>query len=172
MKRIHAASVAALLSLATVVATPVASADDYTNLLIDPNVVFDTVSYTAGAVTPNPGGQPGAMRVYSHRDGRSITDTVWVLADPAAATAAATAAQTAAKIANPKSEAVQVGSGGTFSSGMSADGSQSLGLLTFTEGNAAASIEFAGPPNDPPDAALALDLGQAQDALIKNRLGG
>lgn len=95
-----------------------------------------------------------------------------MLADPAAATAAAAAAQNGAKIANPKSEAVHVGSGGTFISGTSADGSQSLGLLSFTEGNAAATIEFAGPSNDPSDAALAVELGQAQDGLIQGRLAG
>lgn len=120
----------------------------------------------------NPSGQPGAAKVYTHRDGRAITDTVWVLPDAAAAKAAATAAQTAAGIANPKSEPVQVGTGGTFLSGLSADGSQALGLLTFTQGNAASSILFSGPANDPADAALATELGQAQDALIKNRMGG
>lgn len=166
-----AAAAAAVLSAGLMTAGP-ATADDYTALLVDPNVVVDSLAYTAGAVTVNPGGQPGAAKVYTHRDGRSITDTVWVLADPAAATAAAAAAQAAAGIANAQSESVQVGAGGTFISGTSADGSQALGLLTFTEGNAAASIEFAGPANDPPDAALATELGQAQDALIKNRPGG
>ncbi|MEI6253422.1 MAG: hypothetical protein WCP30_11495 [Mycobacteriaceae bacterium] len=172
MKRIRlAVTIAGLMSAATIGAGA-ASADDYTTLLIDPNFVFDTVQYTGGAPTMNPGGQPGAARVFSHNDGRSITDTVWVLPDPAAATAAVTAAQTAAAIANPKTEPVQVGTGGTFISGTSADGSQSLGLLTFTQGNAASTIEFAGPANDPPDAALATDLGQAQVALIQSRMGG
>ena len=172
MKRIHlAVSLAGLMSAATIGAGT-AWADDYTGLLIDPNFVFDTVQYTGGAPTADPGGQPGAARVFTHNDGRSITDTVWVLPDPAAATAAITAAQTAAGITNPKSEPVQVGDGGTFISGTSADGSQSLGLLTFTEGNAASAIEFVGPANDPPDATLATDLGQAQEALIKSRMGG
>ena len=164
MKRIHlAVSLAGLMSAATIGAGT-AWADDYTGLLIDPNFVFDTVQYTGGAPTADPGGQPGAARVF--------TDTVWVLPDPAAATAAITAAQTAAGITNPKSEPVQVGDGGTFISGTSADGSQSLGLLTFTEGSAASAIEFVGPANDPPDATLATDLGQAQEALIKSRMGG
>ena len=70
---------------------------------------------------------------------------------------------------------VRAGAGrnrGTFLSGLSPDGSQALGLLTFTQGNAASSILFSGPANDPADAALATELGQAQDALIKNRMGG
>jgi hypothetical protein len=36
----------------------------------------------------------------------------------------------------------------------------------------ATAIASAGPANDPADAALATDLGQAQDALIKSRTGG
>ncbi|MFN8073700.1 MAG: hypothetical protein U0R66_18085 [Mycobacterium sp.] len=172
MKPIHLAAAAAAVFSAGLMGAGSAAADDYTLLIIDPNVVVDTLAYTPGAVTMNPSGQPGAAKVYTHRDGRAITDTVWVLPDAAAATAAATAAQTAAGIANPKSEPVQVGTGGTFLSGLSPDGSQALGLLTFTQGNAASSILFSGPANDPADAALATELGQAQDALIKNRMGG
>lgn len=172
MKSIHLAAVAAAVFSAGLMGAGSAAADDYTLLIIDPNVVVDTLAYTPGSITANPGGQPGAAKVYTHRDGRSITDTVWVLPDAAAATAAATAAQNAAGIANPKSEPVQVGTGGTFISGTSADGTQSLGLLTFTQGNAASSIAFAGPANDPPDATLATELGQAQEALIKSRMGG
>ena len=162
----------ALVSAAMVLGTGSAVADDYTTLLIDPNVVIDTIAYTPGAATPNPGGQPGAAMVYTHRDGRTMTNTVWVLASPAAATAAVAAAQSAAGIANPKTEAVAVGTGGQFVSGTSADGSTSLALLSFTEGSAASAIEFSGPANDPAPTSLAIDLGQAQDALIKNRLGG
>jgi hypothetical protein len=172
MKPFHLAATAAAVLAAGMLGAGYASADDYTLLVIDPNVVVDTLAYSPGAVTTNPGGQPGAAKTYTHRDGRLITDTVWVLPDAAAATAAATAAQSTAGIANPKSEPVQVGTGGTFISGTSADGSQALGLLTFTQGNAASSIAFSGPANDPPDATLATELGQAQVALIKSRMGG
>lgn len=172
MKTTRLAVIAAALVSAGIAGAGAAAADDYTVLIIDPNVVIDTMAYVPGPVTPNPSGQPGAAKTYTHRDGRTITDTVWVLPDPAAATAATAAAQSASGIVNPKSESVPVGNAGTFISGTSADGSQSLGLLTFTEGNAAAAISFAGPANDPPDARLATDLGQAQDALIKNQLGG
>lgn len=164
---------AALLSAGIVLgSTGSAAADDYTVLLVDPNVVVDTLAYTPGATTMNPGGQPGAARIFSHRDGRTITDTVWVLADPAAATAAVTQAQSAAGIVNPKSEQVEVGSGGQVVTGTSVDGSQSLSLLSFTQGNVASTIQFSGPANDPAPTALAVELGQAQDALIKNRQGG
>lgn len=172
MKSIRlATAAAAVLSGALLTAGP-AAADDYTALLIDPNVVVDTLAYTPGPVTTNPGGQPGAAQVFTHRDGRSITDSVWVLTDSAAAAAAATAAQTAAGIADAQTEQVAVGTGGTFISGRSADGSQALAVLTFTQGTAAAAIEFAGPANDPADATLATEIGQAQDALIRSHLGG
>lgn len=148
-----------------------AAADDYTNLLIDPNVVVDTLAYAAGATTPNPAGLPGATVVYTHRDGRTITDSVWVLADPAAATAAMTKVVSAFPIANPKSEAVAVGTGGQLVSGISPDGSQARGLLSFTHGNAASTIEFTGPANDPVPMDLVLDLGRAQNQLLTDRLG-
>lgn len=172
MKRIRmAASAAALLSIA-ISLSGTASAEDYTTLLADPNVVFDTVSYVPGAVTANPAGQPGAAKIYTHSDGRSITETVWVLGDPAAATAAAGAAQRAAGIANATSEPIEVGTGGTLISGTTANGSQSLTLLAFTQGKAAATIAFASPVSDPANQAVAIELGQAQDALIKTRMGG
>ncbi|MBI3690755.1 MAG: hypothetical protein HY239_08910 [Mycolicibacterium aromaticivorans] len=88
---------AAVLSAGMTLGAGLASADpgDYTVLLIDPNVVTDSLAYTAAPPTLNPGGQPGAMTVYTHRDGRTITDTVWVLADPAAAAGAISSAQAA-----------------------------------------------------------------------------
>jgi len=91
MKRNHLAVIVAGLMSAATIGAGAASADDYTTLLIDPNFVFDTVQYSGGAPTPAPGGQPGAARVFTHNDGRFITDTVWVLPDAAAATAAAAA---------------------------------------------------------------------------------
>lgn len=149
-----------------------AQPDDLTMLLIDPNTVADTLAYTPGQTTMNPGGQPGASRVYLHRDGRTITDTVWVLADPAAAAAALDQARTTVSITNPTSEPVAVGSDGQFVSGTSPDGTQSVSLLSFSSGNAASTIEFAGPLDDAIPAPMAVEFGQAQESLIKTQLGG
>lgn len=170
MKARHLAA-AALISAGIVGGIGTAAADDYTNLLIDPNIVVDTLAYVPGATTPNPGGLPGATVIYSHRDGRTITDSVWVLADPAAATAAMTQVAGNFKIANPKTEQVAVGTGGQLISGMSPDGTQSRSLLSFTHGNAASTIEFTGPANDPAPADLVIQLGAAQNQLLKDRLG-
>lgn len=148
-----------------------AAADDYTDWVIDPNVVVDSVAYTANAPAPNPGGLPGVTVVYNHRDGRTITDSVWMLADPAAATAAVTQAQSTVTIMNPKTESVAVGTGGQLISGTSPDGTKSRSLLSFTEGKAASTIEFTGPLNDPVPNDIAIEIGGAQDALIKSKMG-
>ncbi|MGY4709405.1 hypothetical protein ACXDF8_07600 [Mycolicibacterium sp. CBM1] len=171
-RRLGALSAAALLSAGLSFGAGLASAtDDYTVLLIDPNVVTDSLAYTAGPPTLNPGGQPGAMTVYTHRDGRTITDTVWVLADPGAAAGAISQAQAVTPVANQRTVNVPVGTGGQLVTGTSPDGRNSLSVLYFTEGNAASSLEFVGPAGDPVPSDLVVDMGQKQDALIKSQLG-
>lgn len=168
---------AALLAVGVTVGgigSAAAQPDDYTVLLIDPNTVTDSTAYVAGPTTTNPGGQPGATAVFTHRDGsRKITDTVWVLSDPAAAAAAIAQAQGAVtnQIANQKTQSVPVGSGGQLVTGSSPDGSKSVSVLYFTEGNAASTIEFSGPANDPAPSDMAIEMGQKQDAAIKSQLG-
>ncbi len=145
---------------------------DYTALIVDPNVVTDSTAWSAGAPTINPGGQPGASTVFSHRDGsRSITDTVLVLSDPASATAANATSSDDDQIVNPKSQSVAVGADGQLITGTTPDG-RTLGVLFFTQGNAASSIQFLGAAGDPVPVELVEDLGQAQATAIKNQLGG
>ena len=144
---------------------------DYTLLLINPNDVTDSMAYSAAAPVQNPNNQQGVSAVYSHRDGtRQITETVLVLPDAAAAAAAMNASQgdAANRIANEKTQPVQVGTGGTLLTGSSADGSQSVSVLLFTQGNAAATVEFDGPPKDPAPTEFVVDLGQKQDSAIRN----
>lgn len=165
---------AAVLSAGMSLGTGSAAADpaDYTVLLIDPNVVTDSLAYTAGPPTLNPGGQPGAATVYTHRDGRTITDTVWVLADPAAAAGAIDSARADTPVTNQKSVSAPVGQGGQLITGTSPDGTRSLVVLYFTQGNAASSLEFSGPVADPAPSDLVVELGQKQDELIRSQLGG
>ncbi|UUO02433.1 hypothetical protein M4D79_02725 [Mycolicibacterium novocastrense] len=105
---------------------------------------------------------------YTHREGgtRQITTTILVLADPGAAAAALNSA--AADVANQHSQPVDVGTGGTMVTGTSLDGTESVAVLTFTEGNTATTIEFEGPANDPAPADLVTELGQKQAAAITN----
>ncbi|WP_179472023.1 hypothetical protein [Mycolicibacterium vinylchloridicum] len=172
-RRIGGLTAAALLSAGMSCGTGLAAADpgDYTVLLIDPNVVTDSLAYTAAPPVLNPGGQPGAMTMYTHRDGRTIADTVWVLGDPGAAAGAISSAQAATPVANSKTVSVPVGTNGQLITGTSPDGTRSLSVLYFTEGNAASSLEFTGPAGDPVPQDLVVEFGQNQDALIKSQLG-
>jgi hypothetical protein len=92
----------------------------------------------------------------------------------AAAAAAISQAQgsMANQIANQKTQSVPVGTGGQLVSGTSPDGSKSVSVLYFTQGNAASTIEFSGPANDPAPSAAVIEMGQQQVAAIKSQLGG
>ena len=154
------------------IASAAADPADYSALLVNPNDVTDSTAYSAAAPIQNPNNQPGVSAVYSHRDGRQITETVLVLPDPAAATGAMNASQgeMANRIANEKTQPVQVGTGGTLLTGTSPDGAKSVSVLLFTQGNAAATVQFDGPTADPAPTDFVVDLGQKQDAAIKNAL--
>jgi hypothetical protein len=141
---------------------------DFSALPVDPNLITDSLAYNAAPLVFNPNGQPGVEAVYTHRDGsRRITSTILVLPDAQAATAALPAGL-AGKVANGKSEPAAVGSAGTMVSGMSPDGSQSVTVLSFAEGNTATTIEFDGAPKDPAPADLVLELGRKQDTAIRD----
>ena len=144
---------------------------DYSTLPVDPNLITDSLAYNAAPPVLNPNGQPGVTAVYNHRDGgRQITSTILVLPDAAAATAAlnGSRAELAGKVANGQTQPAAVGAGGTMVSGMSPDGSKSVTVLTFTQGNAATTIEFDGAPKDPAPADLVVELGQKQDTAIRD----
>ena len=74
-------------------------------------------------------------------------------------------------VANQTSQPVTVGTGGTLVTGTSPDGSQSVGVLLFTEANAAVEVQFDGPTNDPVPADLVTQYGQDQLAAIHQQLG-
>lgn len=140
---------------------------DFSALPVDPNLITDSLAYNAAPPVLNPNGQPGVETVYTHRDGsRQITSTILVLPDPQAATSALNGAQAA--VPNGQTQPAAVGTGGTMVTGMSSDGSKSVTVLTFTEGNAAAMIEFTGAPKDPAPADLVLELGRKQDTAIRD----
>lgn len=141
---------------------------DYSTLPVDPNLITDSLAYTAAPLDINPGGQPGVTAEYTHREGgtREITTTILILADAQAATASLVGA--AAEVANAQTQPAAVGSGGTMVSGTSPDGTQSVTVLTFTQGNAATTIEFDGPPNDPVPVDMVIELGQKQDTAIRD----
>jgi hypothetical protein len=147
---------------------------DFSTLPVDPNLITDSLAYNAAPLVFNPNGQPGVEAVYTHRDGsRQITSTILVLPDAQAATAALDGerAEAAGKVANGKSQPAAVGAGGTMLTGMSPDGSKSVTVLSFSQGNAAATIEFDGAANDPAPSDLVLELGRKQDTAIRDWQG-
>ncbi len=154
-------------------ATSAAPASKYSNLLANPNNVWDTTAYSAAAPTQNPNGQNGIQDVYTHRDKtRQITDTILVLADPAAATASLQQSQTGlgSRVVNAKTEPAPVGTAGTIVSGSSPDGSKAVSVLLFTEGKTATTVEFDGAPKDPAPTDAIVEFGQQQDNAIKKGL--
>lgn len=165
--RASCAIAATTFAAALGIGSAAAQSTDYSRLPVDPNSITDSLAYTAAPLAINPDGRPGVRAEYTHREGgtRQITTTILVLADPAAATAALDGA--AADVANQQSQPVDVGTGGTMVTGTSPDGTESVAVLTFTEGNTATTIEFEGPANDPAPADLVTELGQKQAAAIK-----
>lgn len=151
-----------MLGMASAAAQPA----DYSRLPVDPNVLTDSLAWNAAPLDINPNGQQGVTAEYNHREGatRQITTTILFLPDPAAATNSLNGA--AADVVNQQSQPAPVGTGGTIVTGTSPDGVQSVSVLTFTEGNAATTIEFDGPPNDPVPQDLVIDLGQKQATAI------
>src|SRR5689334_20079493 len=139
---------------------------DFSTLPVDPNLITDSLAYNAAPAVYNPNGQPGIETVYTHRDGsRTITSTILVLPDAQSATGAldGARAQSAGKVANGKSQPAAVGSGGTMLTGLSPDGSKSVTILSFAEGNTATTIEFDGTAKDPAPSDLVVELGKKQD---------
>jgi hypothetical protein len=163
----------ALLAAGLFVASPSAFADpgDYGSLPVDPNGVTDSTAYVAAAPVLNPNGQPGVEAVFTHRDGsRTISDTLLVLSDPAAATAALAGAtpEVVTTIPGGGSKPAPVGTGGTIITGASPDGKRSVTVVRFTEGGTAAVIEFSGAAGDPVPSDLAVDYAKKQDAALRD----
>jgi hypothetical protein len=149
------------------------AANTYSNLLVNPNYVWDTTAYSAAPPIQNPNGQTGIQDVYTHRDStRKITDTILVLSDPPGATASLQQSQAGlgSRVVNAKTDPAPVGTGGTIVAGSSPDGSKAVSVLLFTEGKAASTVEFDGSPKDPAPTDAIVEYGQQLDNAIKKGL--
>ena len=148
-----------------------AQSNDYSQLPVDPNLITDSQAFSAAPFDIDPNGQRGVMAEYTHREGatRSITTTILIL--PSAQEATGSLAAAAAQVGNPVSAPAPVGTGGTMVTGTSPDGTESVTVLSFTEGNVATTIEFDGPPNDPAPPDFVTELGQKQDTAIRDWQG-
>lgn len=152
-----------------------AQPSDYSGLLIQATDINAPIQFTGSPPTNNPNGQPGVATTFKTEDGSHvIKDTIQVLADPAAATDALNAAKGAqgGAVKNPRTEPLNVGTGGTALTGNAPDNSKGVLILLFTEGRAFVTLEFDGPIDTLPPPDFVNDVGQKQDAAIKRGLGG
>ncbi|TRW80890.1 hypothetical protein FK535_17605 [Mycolicibacterium sp. 018/SC-01/001] len=164
-----AASAVLTLGLGTAAAAP-----NYDTLPVNPNSSTDSTAYVAVAPVMNPGGQQGVEQEFTHRDGsRAITTKILVLSSPQAATDAMNAWSDGlgGVVVNPTTASADVGTAATWVTGTSPNGSQSVGVLMFTRGNAAVDVQFDGPVNDPVPADLATQYGKDQVAALDRELG-
>lgn len=145
---------------------------DYTKLLIKATDIEAPMTFTAAPPVSNPDGRPGAAITFSGpENSRVITDTVLVFADPAAATDALNSAKNAlGGSVNGTPKPVDVGTGGTKVEGNTPDKSRGKTVLLFTEGRAFVTIDFDAPAELFPPPEFVTQLGQKQDAAIKNGL--
>lgn len=153
-----------------------AASPDYSALLIeDSDISAPGDTFTAQPPTLNPNGKEGVATVFANQgDTREIGDTILVLPDASAANTALDGAIGAlgSAVTGGTPQSAQIGSSGTVVSGMSPDGSKSVTVLLFTEGRAFVTLEFDGAPDDPVPPEGVTDVGQKQDAAIKNGLPG
>jgi hypothetical protein len=148
---------------------------DYSNLLIQASEIDAPIQFTGTPPTNNPNGQPGVATTFKTDDNSHvIKDTILVFADPVAATNALNAAKGAqgGVVKNPKTDPINVGTGGTTLTGNAPDNSKGVLILLFTEGRAFVTLEFDGPVDSLPPQDFVTDVGQKQIAAVKKGLGG
>jgi hypothetical protein len=176
MKKISAISALAAaaafgaIGMGTAAAQPV----DYGALPVNPNVITDSSAYVPVPPVQNPNGQTGVQQVFNHRDGsRGINNTILVLPNPPAAigTADQWRSQVGSLVSNPVTNPIDVGQGGTLTTGMSPNGMQSVSVLIYADGNTANQVIFNGPPNDPVPVDLVQQYGHDQTTAIQQQLG-
>ena len=170
------ASSSAATSTAAASSSTAAASADYSALLIKASdITAPGDIFTAQPPTLNPNGKDGVATVFANQnDTREIGDTILVLPDVNAANTALDGSIGAlgSAVTGGTPQSAQVGSSGTVVSGMSPDGAKSVTLLLFTEGKAFVTLEFDGAPNDPVPPEGVTDVGQKQDAAIRNGLSG
>jgi hypothetical protein len=143
-----------------------AAQPDLSTLPVDPNLLTDSLAYSSAPLVINPNGQQGVKAEYTHREGGTRSITTSILLYPNEQAALASLSSAADQVGMPRKVAAAVGANGNLVAGTTLDGTQSTSVLTFTEGNAATTIEFDGPLNDPAPDDFVIDLGKKQDTAI------
>jgi hypothetical protein len=158
---------AAMAAAATIGGLGSAAAQpDLNTLPVDPNLLTDSLAYSSAPFVINPNGQQGVKAEYTHREGGTRSITTSILLYPNEQAALASLSSAADQVGMPRKLAAAVGANGNLVAGTTLDGTKSTSVLTFTEGNAATTIEFDGPLNDPAPDDFVIDLGKKQDTAI------
>ena len=141
------------------------STTDYTSLLLTASDV-PLPGVKAGTAAAPPQGSGGTV-AFTATGGRSLGDTVLVLASPDQAQAAAAQSVSAAKqgITGAKASTAPIGDGGTAIRGV-AQG-KSVAVLIFTDGRALVVMQFVGKKSDPVPTSFIQQVATAQDAKVK-----
>jgi hypothetical protein len=151
-----------------------AATADYTALLIRASdITLPGDTFTGQPPIQNPNGQPGVAQMFSNQhDTRHLGVTILILpdADQAVSELDQEKAALGDMIKGGTPAPAAAGTGGTMVSGTAPDGSKAVTVLLFTEGKAFANLEFDSPPNDPVPPQFVTDVGNKQDAAIKNGL--
>jgi hypothetical protein len=150
---------------------------DYAKLLISASdIPTNGEPFTALDPVRNPFGKTGIEGRFTNASGsRQIGDTILVQPDPAEAASTLTNFKTNID-ANMKvtgtPQPAAIGADGMLYPGTTPDGSQAVTSLLFTEGRADVILEFHSAPDDPIPPEAAVELGQKQDAAVKQGLSG
>jgi hypothetical protein len=148
---------------------------EYTRLLIQASDINAPEVFTGSPPEINPNALATVATTFRNQDGTHVIyDSILIAADPDAAARALESRKTLAPQGTVHGAPVpiDIGTGGITIAGPSPDGHKGVTVLLFTEGRAFVEMEFDGPPNVlvPPD--FVTDVGQKQDAAIKNGLAG
>ena len=146
-----------------------AQVGDYSTLPVDPNVLTDSLAYTAAPLDIDPDGQQGVAATYSHRDGRQITTTVLFYPDPDAATASTPAPRRSDEFRHSArrrrfrrdNRLGNVARRGAIGNG-----------VDLHRGQCRDDHQFDGPTADPAPADMVLELGQEQATAITELASG
>ena len=166
---------AALLAAGTTIggfSSAAAQPDDYSAIPVSPNFITDSAAYTAGAPSRSERSAGRYDCLYPPRQHPADNEHHPGSARPAGGDGRTRpdAERVGDRVADGKAQPAAVGTGGTVVTGLSPDGTKSVSVLLFAEGNAAGSIEFEGPENDSVPMDMVVDYGQKQDTAIKDSL--
>jgi hypothetical protein len=148
---------------------------DYTRLLIQASDINAPEVFTASPPRIDPNELATVATTFRSQDGTHVIyDSILIAPDPDAAARALESRKTLAQQGTVHGAPVpiDIGTGGTTIVGPSPDGNKGVTVLLFTEGRAFVELEFDGPPNVLVPQDFATDVGQKQDAAVRNGLAG